>query len=238
MLPWKSIFYKKPLEDHKNNGITTLKILENYKNNDLLRKIVYAAAGCAVAEKTLHDAKATEEDGPVSLFHDSPYSISKLLGEMYGNYFWKQFNVPFVKARFQNVYGPKEILGAGSWRGTIHTIWRNVVPTFIWKSLHKEKLPLENGGENTRDFIFVEDICRGLVACAEKGEPGETYNLASGLETSIFDLGKLINKITENYNSFDIKPGRDWDTSGKRFGSTVKSKQKLQFSSNIDIRLA
>ena len=52
----------------------------------------------------------------------------------------------------------------------------------------------------------------------------------------MFDLGKLINKITENYNSFDIKPGRDWDTSGKRFGSTVKSKQKLQFSSHIDIK--
>ena len=45
-----------------------------------IKKIVYAAAGYAVAEKTYDDATATTEDAPVSLFHDSPYSISKLMG--------------------------------------------------------------------------------------------------------------------------------------------------------------
>ena len=74
--------------------------------------------------------------------------------------------LPFVKARFQNVYGPGEILGAGRWRGTLHTVWRNVTPTFIWKALHGEALPVENGGIARRDFIFVEDIARGLMACA------------------------------------------------------------------------
>ena len=78
---------------------------------------------------------ATAEDAPVSLFHDSPYSISKLVGEMYGNYYFMRYGLPFVKARFQNVYGPGEILGAGRWRGTPHTVWRNVTPTFIWKAL-------------------------------------------------------------------------------------------------------
>ena len=66
--------------------------------------------GVLVAEKTFDDAQATTEDAPVSLFHDSPYSISKLIGEMYGNYFWSRYGLPIVKAR-QNVYGPREILG-------------------------------------------------------------------------------------------------------------------------------
>ena len=116
--------------------------------------------------------RATAEDAPVSLFHDSPYSISKLIGEMYGNYYFSRYGLPFVRARFQNVYGPGEILGAGRWRGTPHTVWRNVTPTFVWKALHREALPVENGGIASRDFIFVEDIARGLIACAERGAPG------------------------------------------------------------------
>src|SRR5439155_536900 len=76
-----------------------------------LQKVVYAAAGCAVAEKTFDDAAATPEDAPVSLFHDSPYSISKLIGEMYGNYYFTRHGLPFVRARFQNVYGTGARLG-------------------------------------------------------------------------------------------------------------------------------
>jgi len=222
-----------PIADHDNNTLTTLKLFEHVHRFSNLEKVVYAAAGCAVAEKTFDDAKPTPEDAPVSLFHDSPYSISKLVGEMYGNYYWQRYKLPFVKARFQNVYGPREILGAGRWRGTVHTVWRNVVPTFIWKSLQGEALPLDNGGNASRDFIFVEDMACGLVACAEKGQPGEAYNLASGVETSIGDLARMINAITGNTTPVDLRPARDWDRSGKRFGATEKSKEKLGFSAEI-----
>ena len=225
-----------PIADHDNNTITSLKLFDHLKESKNLKKIVYAAAGCAVAEKTFEDATATSEDAPVSLFHDSPYSISKLVGEMYGNYYWTRHQLPFVKARFQNVYGPREILGAGRWRGTHHTVWRNVIPTFIWKSLQGEALPLDNGGNASRDFIFVKDMARGLVACAQKGEPGEAYNLASGAETTIGDLANLINAQTGNITPVDLKPARDWDRSGKRFGATAKSKEKLGFTASVSIQ--
>src|SRR3546814_883634 len=134
-----------PLADHDNNTLTSLKLFERLKDIKALKKGVYAAAGGAVAEKTYDTAQATNEDAPVSLYHDSPYSISKLIGELYGNYYWLRHGLPLVKARFQNVYGPREVLGAGRWRGTPHTVWRNVAPTFIWKSLNGEALPLDNG---------------------------------------------------------------------------------------------
>ncbi|WP_417782630.1 NAD-dependent epimerase/dehydratase family protein [Terasakiella pusilla] len=225
-----------PLADHENNTFTTLKLFEHLKKTKGLKKVVYAAAGCAVAEKTFDDASATYEDAPVSLYHDSPYSISKIIGELYGNYYWRQHDLPFVKCRFQNVYGPREMLGAGSWRGTVHTVWRNVTPTFIWKSLNHEALPLDNGGNASRDFIFVEDMARGLMAAALKGEPGEIYNLASGVETTIRDLAEMINEITGNPTPVDLKPARDWDRSGKRFGATEKSKEKLGFEAQVGVR--
>lgn len=225
-----------PLADHDNNTLTSLKLFERLKEIKSLKKVVYAAAACAVAEKTYDAPSATTEDQPVTLYHDSPYSISKIIGELYGNYYFQQHKLPFVKARFSNVYGPREILGAGQWRGTVHTVWRNVTPTFIWRALNGEALPLDNGGNASRDFIFVEDMARGLMACALKGAVGEVYNLATGRETSILELAKLINEFAGNQTPLDLRPAREWDRSGKRFASTEKSESELGFTASVDIR--
>ena len=225
-----------PLADHENNTLTTLKLFERLKGFSRLTKVVYAAAGCAVAEKTFDQAVATTEDAPVSLYHDSPYSISKLIGELYANYYWAHHELPVVKTRFQNVFGPREILGAGEWRGTPHTVWRNVVPTFIWKALHEEPLPLDGGGLASRDFIYVDDLVCGLMAAALRGAPGEVYNLASGVETTIRDVADMINDLTGNPTRVEIRPARDWDRSGRRFGSTEKSSRDLGFDATTSVR--
>ncbi|QLQ25750.1 MAG: NAD-dependent epimerase/dehydratase family protein [Dechloromonas sp.] len=225
-----------PFADHDNNTYTSLKLFERLKDIKGLNKVVYAAAACAVAEKTYDAPTATTEDQPVTLYHDSPYSISKIIGELYGNYYFQQHKLPFVKARFSNVYGPREILGAGQWRGTVHTVWRNVTPTFIWRSLNGEALPLDNGGNASRDFIFVEDMARGLMACALKGAAGGVYNLATGRETSILELATIINEYTGNTTPLDLRPARDWDRSGKRFASTEKAARELGFAAQVDIR--
>ncbi|MCJ9711805.1 NAD-dependent epimerase/dehydratase family protein, partial [Bordetella hinzii] len=87
-----------PMADHDNNTLTSLKLFDRLKDIRSLKKVVYAAAACAVAEKTYDTATATTEDQPVTLYHDSPYSISKIIGELYGNYFFQRFKLPFVKA--------------------------------------------------------------------------------------------------------------------------------------------
>ena len=224
-----------PIADHDNNLITTLKLLERIKTFRRLQKLVYAAAGCAVAEKTFATAQATQEDAPISLDMDSPYSISKIAGEFYCRYYFTQHQVPTVRARFQNVYGPGEVLGAGQWRGTPASVWRNVTPTFIFKSLKKAALPVEGCGDATRDFIFVEDIVRGLICCALRGQSGGVYNLASGRETSILTWATLINRLTANPTPIEFRPARAWDHSGKRFGSTEKATQQLGFAAEAGI---
>ncbi|MBN8450868.1 MAG: NAD-dependent epimerase/dehydratase family protein [Candidatus Accumulibacter sp.] len=225
-----------PFADHDNNTYTSLKLFDRLKEIKRLKKVVYAAAACAVAEKTYDAPTATTEDQPVTLYHDSPYSISKIIGELYGNYYFQQHRLPFVRARFSNVFGPREILGAGQWRGTVHTVWRNVTPTFIWRSLNGEALPLDNGGNASRDFIFVKDMARGLMACALKGAAGGVYNLATGRETSILELATIINEYTGNTAPLDLRPARDWDRSGKRFASTEKAARELGFAAQVDIR--
>jgi len=225
-----------PLADHENNTLTTLKLYEHIKNFSRIKKVVYSSAGCTVAEKTYETAHATTEDTPVSLYLDSPYQISKIIGEFYSNYYFMHDNLPIVKARFQNVYGPGEILGAGKWRGTPATVWRNVIPTFIYRAVKKMPLIVENGGIATRDFIYVDDIVRGLMLCATTGKPGEVYNLAGGIETPVLKLAQLINKLTENPVPVQMGPKRNWDRSGKRFGSTEKAKNQLGFGPMINLK--
>ena len=87
---------------------------------------------------------------------------------MYGNYFHERHGLPVVHARFQNVYGPGEILGAGRWRGTAATVWRNVTLTFVYRAIVGLPLVLENQG-SSRDFIYVDDIVDGFDPLRDAG---------------------------------------------------------------------
>jgi UDP-glucose 4-epimerase len=224
-----------PLEDHDNNLITTLRLLERVRDFKRMKRLVYAASGCVLAPHTLDDAKPVEEDGDAPFDLDSPYQISKIVGEFYCVYYHKQHGVPTVRARFQNVYGPREILGAGRWRGTPATVWRNVVPTFAYRALHGLPLQLDNGGVASRDFIFVDDIVEGLVACALRGGPGDVYNLASGEETTIAALATLVNKLAGGRSVITTAPQRPWDRAGRRVGSTRKSRDELGFEAETPL---
>lgn len=224
-----------PIRDHDNNTLPTLMLCEHIRDFKRLKKVVYSSAGCTVAKKTYDDAVATTEEAPVSLYLDSPYQLSKMFGEFYFNYYFRQYGLPAVKARFQNVYGPGEVLGAGEWRGTPATVWRNVTPTFVYRALKGMPLTVENGGIATRDFIYVDDIVNGLILCACKGVPGEVYNLASGVETSILELANMILSLTDASAGIAYMPERKWDHSGKRFGSTDKTLQELGFRAETEI---
>jgi nucleoside-diphosphate-sugar epimerase len=225
-----------PLADHEHNTLPTLKLFERIKGFTRIKKVVYSGAGCALAEKTFDEAHATVESDLVSLQNnDSPYSMSKIFGEFYAVYYHKRLNLPTVRARFQNVYGPGEFLGAGQWRGTPATVWRNVTPTFIYKALDGQLLPLENEGIATRDFIYVEDVAKGLAACALQGTAGDVYNIASGVETSIRELATTIIQLTGNTAGVQLLPRRSWDHSGKRFGSTEKSEQQRGWKATVPL---
>jgi len=223
-----------PLADHANNTFTTLRLYEWARALKNLKRLVYSSAGCTIAEKTFGKARATTEDGPVGIAHDTPYQMSKIFGEFYSVYYHKQCDLPIVRARFQNVYGPGEILGAGQWRGTEASVWRNVTPTLIYRSLKGLPLTVDGKGEATRDFIYVEDIARGLALCAiASGVEGDVFNLASGKEVSILKLAQTINHLSGSQAPIEFRPLRKWDHSGRRYGSTVKSRKMLGFSTQI-----
>jgi UDP-glucose 4-epimerase len=219
-----------PLMDLENNMKPTLTVLNWVEKKFPSARVVYTGAGCAVAPKTWDTPTGVPEVDETPLLHDSPYSISKVTGEMYAKYFADRRGLDVVRVRFQNAYGPREILGAGEWRGTIHTIWRNVIPTFIWRALNNEDLTLYGAGESSRDFVYVDDLAKGVIAASALGKKGEVYNLASGHEIMIKDVAGKILEFSSSSSNLHIEGRREWDHSGRRFGDPSKSKKELDFA--------
>jgi nucleoside-diphosphate-sugar epimerase len=153
---------------------------------------------------------------------------------MYSIFYARARELPIVRARFQNVYGPGEVLGAGRWRGTPATIWRNVTPTFVYRALKGWPLELHGNGDATRDFIFVDDVVTGLLHCAgTPGVEGDVFNLASGVETPISDLARRIIELCGSGSSLEFTPRRNWDRSLARLGSTRKARELLGFEARV-----
>ena len=226
-----------PLADHENNTLTTLKLFEAIKDLDGLRRVVYASAGCTVAEKTFEEAEATQEDAPVSLYLDSPYQISKIIGELYGELL---LHAP-RPAGGEGALPERLRAGRGARRRPLarhgqHGVAQRHADVHL-QGAQDEALPVENGGHrDPRLHLRRRHRPRPARLRRLHGEPGEVYNLASGSETSILELAELINELTENPTPIALTPARDWDHSGQRFGSTEKARAELGFECEVELR--
>ena len=159
-----------PLADHDNNLITTLKLYERAQGSHRRLRRSSTRAGCTVAEKTFGEPRPTDEDGPVSLDLDSPYQISKIVGEFYSVYYHRSTGCPTVRARFQNVYGPGEILGAGTLaRHAATGLAQRHADVRLPRAATACRSCSTTAASRSRDFIYVDDIVAGLIACAERG---------------------------------------------------------------------
>jgi UDP-glucose 4-epimerase len=210
-----------PLDDLHTNGRGTLTTLM-WAAAHRARRVVYASAGCSIAG---HGVDASiREDMPVSLHLDTPYQITKALGEFYCNYFASQ--VSTVRCRFFNSYGPGEVPGP----------YRNVIPNFIWKAMHGEPLVITGTGEETRDFIFVEDLVDGLIRCATNpAAHGEAFNLGTGRETRVIDLASAIITLTGSRSPLEFAPRRAWDHSTRRRADISRAESTLGFRAGVAI---
>ena len=214
-----------PETDLEVNGHGTLKILE-YCRMLQPERLVFASSGCSVYGS---EAPLPLKEDFISTHLDTPYQITKLLGEVYCNFYVDYYKLPIVIARFFNVIGPGEIPGA----------YRNVIPNFIYWALHNRKLPITGTGEETRDFTYVDDIVDGLLRMGINPKIiGEAINLASNNETKIIDLANMINNLTGNKAGIVFKERRDWDRIIRRCASVEKAKELIGYEPKIGVEEA
>ena len=199
------------------NGLGILKVLQ-YSHLTGVEKFTFSSSGCSVYGS---QAPLPLREDFVSLHLDTPYQITKLLGELYCNFFHNYYGLPVVIGRLFNVYGPGEIPGK----------YRNVIPNFIYWALHDRPLPITGTGEETRDFTFVEDAVDGLLLAGVIPEAvGEAINIASETETKVIELATVINRVTGNSNGVKFFGRRSWDKIVRRRASIEKARNLVGYA--------
>jgi UDP-glucose 4-epimerase len=205
-----------PETDLLVNGLGTLKLLQ-YSRLTGIQRFVYASSGCSIYGSAA-PLPLTEEF--MSLHLSTPYQITKMLGELYCNFFHHHYELPVVKARFFNSYGPGELPGQ----------YRNVIPNFIYWAMQGKPLPITGSGEETRDFTYVGDIVDGLLRAGYfEAAIGQEFNLASGQETRIIDLARMINEQVGNEAGVMFTARRKWDTKSRLLASVARAKELIGY---------
>ncbi len=205
------------------NGLGTLKVLE-YSKLTKAGKFIFASSGCSVYGS---QAPLPLKEDFISLHLDTPYQVTKLLGELYSNFFRNYYGLPIVICRYFNVYGPGEIPGR----------YRNVIPNFIWWALQQQPLPITGTGEETRGFTFVEDVIDGTLRAAVTPDAiGGAFNLASETETRVIDIANMVNEVTGNHNGVEFVSRRDWDKITRRRASIEKARKVLGYEPNMKMK--
>lgn len=109
----------------------------------------------------------------------SPYAATKAAADLLSLAYHKSFGVRVVISRSSNNYGPYQYP-------------EKLIPLLITNALEEKPLPIYGDGQNVRDWIYVEDNCRGLLRLMEQGRPGEIFNLGGNEEMRNIDIAHLI----------------------------------------------
>ncbi|HEX9756983.1 MAG TPA: NAD-dependent epimerase/dehydratase family protein [Nitrospiria bacterium] len=169
-----------PLFDAHVNILGFLNVLENGVKAGTQRIIFASSGGAIYGEQTV--IPTTEECSTQPL---SPYGVSKLSGEHYLYFYQKNSGLDYTSLRYSNVYGPRQDPFGEA----------GVVAIFAQKMLKGEQ-PLINGnGNQTRDYVFVEDVVEANMAVLNNSKNG-IFNVGTGIETSVNQLFQIINEIT------------------------------------------
>jgi dTDP-glucose 4,6-dehydratase len=127
-----------------------------------------------------------DEEQP--LLPNSPYSASKASSDLFARAFHRTHGLPVCITRCSNNYGPYQFP-------------EKVIPLFVTNLIDGADVPLYGEGTNVRDWLHVDDHCRGIHLVLEGGRPGEIYNIGGGTELSNKELTGLLLEST----------GTDWD---------------------------
>ena len=169
--------YNSPLAYLKTNVEGTYNVLESGKNQSIDQLVITSTS------EVYGSAQFTPINEKHPLVGQSPYSASKIAADQLALSYHKSFKMPVKILRPFNTYGPRQSL-------------RAVIPTIISQCLKENNINLGNI-HPSRDFLYVEDTCKGFLEIAKsKKLLGEVANIGSGKEITIKNLTKLIMKIS------------------------------------------
>jgi UDP-glucose 4-epimerase len=179
----------KPAFDASVNLMGSLNVLDCAVRTGV-RKVVYAASGGTIyGEPRRVPVKETAAAGSKPL---SPYGISKKIVVDYLGYYQRYRGIEFTALALGNVYGPRQDPHGEA----------GVISIFASRMLAGEAPAIYGDGNQTRDYVFIDDVVHAFALAAERGT-GKLVNIGTGLETSVNGLYRMLADIV----GFDGEPG-------------------------------
>ncbi len=179
-----------PVLDAQVNVLGTLRVLQAAGD----AQVVFTSTGGAIYGECEHPAREGDPRRPLS-----PYGTAKLAGEEYLATWNRLWSRRHVVLRLANVYGPRQQ----------PTLEGGVVSIFLDRMAADESTSIFGDGEQTRDFVYVADVARALLAAA--GHDGGVFNVATGRETSVNELHAACRHVTGSEREPEYLPAREGD---------------------------
>jgi dTDP-glucose 4,6-dehydratase len=148
----------------------TFVLLEAAREHPQLRRFVQISTDEVYGSVPQGSSRETDELRP-----RNPYSASKAGADRLAYSYWATYQVPVVVTRASNNYGPNQFP-------------EKIIPLFITNLIDDIPVPLYGDGQNERDWLHVDDHCRGVDLLIEQGIPGEVYNIGGGNHVRNVDL--------------------------------------------------
>jgi UDP-glucose 4-epimerase len=211
-----------PRKDCESNVLGTFNYLEASARNNVKKFIFASSGGAAVGDKK---PPINEEIVPKPI---SPYGASKVAGEVYCSAFYGSYGLDTYALRFSNVYGPHSENKDG-----------NLIPKYIMAAIKKEPFYIYGDGKQTRDFIYVGDLVRAIMAATKTESPGgEVFQVATNKPTSVLDVVRMLNRISLIYLKYSpeviFRPGRKGEVKDNH-ADISKVKNILGFEPEVDL---
>ena len=174
---------------YETNVIGTHQLLESARNGDVQRFVhvstdeVYGSIG----EGSWREDHILEPN--------SPYSSSKAGSDLAALAYHRTYGIPIMVTRCSNNYGPRQFP-------------EKVIPLFVTNLFDGVKVPLYGDGQNVRDWLYVDDHCRGILCVLESGRAGEIYNIGGGTELTNEELTTRLLDLC-GYSDSMIEPTTD-----------------------------
>jgi UDP-glucose 4-epimerase len=185
----------RPIEDAEINVLGTLQVLEAARRHGVRKIVCSSSAGIFGELKTL----PIREDHAVE--PDSPYGASKLAAEKQCLAYAKLYPLECVCLRYFNVYGENQRFDA----------YGNVIPIFVHRLLRGEPLVIHGDGEQTRDFVFAEDVAEANYRAAVAQGVSGAFNIGSGTRISINALVRTLSQLSAITPRVEHGPPRPGD---------------------------
>jgi len=209
-----------PRSDCMTNVLGTFNYLEAARINGVPR-FVFASSGAPAGEV---EPPIHEELPPHPV---SPYGASKLAGEGYCSAYYRTFGVDTVMLRFGNVYGP----------GSLHK--NSVVAKFIRQAIVGETLEIYGNGNQTRDFIYIDDLINAvLLAVITPDIGGETFQIATSKETTVGEMTEALMDILKSFGVYSIKLENTENRLGdveRNYSDTTKARTRLGWKPTVSL---